>query len=40
LGKNICGELAKVNAFWMKTLHYLIRSPLSKSQQQFIFDWQ
>jgi hypothetical protein len=32
--------LAKVNTFWMKTLHYLIRSPLSEDQRQFILDWQ
>ena len=32
--------LAKVDAFWMKTLHYLIRSPLSEEQRQFILDWK
>lgn len=32
--------LAKVNVFWMKTLHYLIRSPLSQEQRQFILDWK
>ena len=32
--------LAKVNAFWMKTLHFLIRSPLSETQRQFILDWR
>lgn len=32
--------LAKVNAFWMKTLHYLIRSPLSEEQRLFILEWQ
>lgn len=32
--------LAKVNAFWMKTLHYLVCPPLSEEQKQFILDWQ
>ena len=32
--------LAKVNAFWMKTLHFLIRTPLSEVQEEFILDWQ
>jgi hypothetical protein len=32
--------LAKVNAFWMKTLHFLIRTPLSEAQVEFILDWQ
>ena len=31
--------LAKVNAFWSKTLHFLIRTPLSELQQKFILDW-
>jgi len=31
--------LAKVNTFWFTTLHFLIRTPLSKSQQKFILDW-
>lgn len=32
--------LAKVDAFWMKTLHYLIRFPLSEEQRQFVLDWK
>lgn len=32
--------LAKVNAFWMKTLCFLIRTPLSEAQHRFILDWQ
>jgi protein-tyrosine phosphatase len=32
--------LAKVDAFWMKTLYFLIRSPLNEEQQQFILDWK
>jgi hypothetical protein len=32
--------LAKVDTFWMKTLHFLIRPPLSEEQRQFILDWQ
>ena len=32
--------LAKVNTFWMKTLHFSIRSPLSEEQLQFILDWR
>ena len=31
--------LEKVNAFWLKTLHFLIRTPLSDTQQKFILDW-
>jgi hypothetical protein len=31
--------LTKVNAFWSKTLHFLIRTPLSESQHKFILDW-
>ena len=31
--------LEKVNAFWSKTLHFLIRTPLSDAQQKFILDW-
>lgn len=32
--------LAKVDAFWMNTLHFLIRSPLSEVQRQFILEWK
>jgi hypothetical protein len=32
--------LAKVNAFWMKTLHYLIVPPLSGDQEQFVLSWK
>ena len=32
--------LAEVNAFWSKTLHFLIRSPLSEAQQNFILEWK
>lgn len=32
--------LAKVNAFWMKTLHYLICPPLSGTQEQFVLNWK
>jgi len=32
--------LAKVDAFWMNTLYFLIRSPLSEEQRQFVLDWQ
>jgi len=32
--------LAKVNAFWMKTLYFLIHSPLSEEQRQFILEWK
>jgi hypothetical protein len=32
--------LAKVNAFWVKTLCFLIRMPLSKEQERFILNWQ
>lgn len=32
--------LAKVNAFWMKTLCFLIRTPLSEMQQNFILEWK
>jgi hypothetical protein len=32
--------LAKVNAFWMKTLCFLIRTPLSGMQQNFILKWK
>ena len=32
--------LAKVNTFWMKTLFFLIRTPLSEAQENFILDWQ
>jgi hypothetical protein len=31
--------LAKVNAFWMKTLCFLICTPLSRAQERFILDW-
>lgn len=31
--------LTKVNAFWMKTLPFLIRTPMSEAQQKFILDW-
>lgn len=31
--------LVEVNDFWFKTLHYLIRTPLSEAQQKFILDW-
>jgi hypothetical protein len=31
--------LAKVNAFWMKALCFLIRTPLSEMQQNFILEW-
>jgi hypothetical protein len=31
--------LAEANAFWFKTLHYLIYTPLSEAQQKFILDW-
>jgi len=30
--------LTEVNTFWSKTLHFLIRSPLSAAQQIFILD--
>jgi len=30
--------LAKVDVFWMKTLHYLIHSPLSEEQRKFVLD--
>jgi hypothetical protein len=30
--------LAKVNAFWSKALHFLIRTPLSEAQQKFILE--
>jgi hypothetical protein len=32
--------LSKVDVFWMKTLHYLIHSPLSEEQRQFILNWK
>ena len=32
--------LAQVNAFWMKTLCFLIRPPLSEMQQNFILKWK
>jgi hypothetical protein len=32
--------LAKVNAFWVKTLCFLIRMPLSEAQEKFILNWQ
>jgi hypothetical protein len=32
--------LAKVNAFWMKMLHYLICPPLSGAQEQFVLNWK
>lgn len=32
--------LAKVDAFWMKTLYFLIRSPLSEEQRQFVLNWK
>jgi hypothetical protein len=32
--------LAKVNTFWMKTLCFLIRMPLSETQQDFILEWK
>ncbi len=32
--------LTKVNAFWAKTLHFLVRSPLSEEQRQFILNWK
>jgi hypothetical protein len=32
--------LAKVDAFWMKTLYFLIRSTLSEEQRQFILNWK
>ncbi len=32
--------LAKVNAFWEKTLCFLIRTPLSEAQEKFILNWQ
>jgi hypothetical protein len=32
--------LAKVNAFWVKTLCFLIRTPLSEAQNRFILDCQ
>jgi hypothetical protein len=32
--------LVEVNAFWSKTLHFLIRTPLSEAQQNFISDWK
>jgi len=31
--------LTEVNAFWSKTLHFLIWTPLSAAQQNFIRDW-
>ena len=39
-GSSAKKALSKVNAFWMKTLHYLIHSPLSEEQRQFILDWK
>ena len=32
--------LTEVNAFWSKTLHFLIRTPLSEAQQDFILQWK
>lgn len=32
--------LVKVNAFWMKTLRFLIRTPLNETQQKFILKWK
>jgi hypothetical protein len=32
--------LAKVNAFWMKTLCFLIRTPLSEAQENLILAWK
>ena len=32
--------IAKVDAFWMKTLRFLIRTPLSEMQQNFILEWK
>ena len=32
--------LAKVDAFWMKTLHYLICPPLRGAQEQFVLNWK
>ena len=31
--------LAKVNAFWLKTLPFLVCSPLSEAQQTFVLEW-
>jgi hypothetical protein len=31
--------LARVNAFWLKTLPFLVCSPLSEAQQQFVLEW-
>lgn len=39
-GSSAKKALAKVDVFWMKTLHYLIHSPLSEEQRQFILDWK
>lgn len=32
--------LAQAEDFWMKALHFLIRSPLTEEQRQFILDWK
>jgi hypothetical protein len=32
--------LAEVNAFWSKTLQFLVRTSLSEAQEQFILKWQ
>ncbi len=31
--------LAKVNAFWLKTLPFLVCSPLSEAQEKFVLEW-
>jgi len=31
--------LAKVNAFWLKTLPFLVCSPLSDAQEKFVLEW-
>jgi hypothetical protein len=31
--------LRQVNLFWLKTLPYLLHSPITNAQQKFIQDW-